>query len=343
MIATRDISCDLDFNSDGKRFGSLDLRFSDNKHAFDKIPIPIVVICNGSGPSVLLTAGAHGDEYEGQVILRRLIHELNPADICGRVIILPALNYPAVLDNARVSPLDHGNLNRSFPGREGSLPTSSIAHFVSTRLLPLVDAGIDLHAGGSSGVYLPSAFLCASRNKTVMRGSLAMIDAFNAPYTFVVNGDEHPTGFDPVAHSMDIPFISAELAGGAGVDISATEIGMSGVKNVLSHLGVLKSKRSWEPRTKFLNGVNHYHYLSAPFSGIFEPYQELGSYVEAGQIAGQLYSLEETDRSPLELTFETHGIVVVRRSNARVIRGSHVFLVAPEIDRDQVLQFSDNP
>jgi len=341
MITTRDISCDLDFNSDGKRFGSLDLRFSDNKHAFDTIPIPIVVIRNGPGPSVLLTAGSHGDEYEGQVILRRLIHELNPDHICGRIIILPALNYPAVLDNARVSPLDHGNLNRSFPGQEGSLPTSAIAHFVSTQLLPLVDAGIDLHAGGSTGVYLPLAFLCASSNATVMQESFAMIDAFNAPYTFVVNGEAHPTGFDPVAHSMGIPFISAELAGGAGVDIRATELGMSGVKNVLFHLGLLKSQRSWEPRTRFLNGVDHYRYLSAPYSGIFEPYHELGSYVEAGQIAGQLYSLEEVDRVPLELTFETHGIVMVRRSNARVIRGSHVFLVAPEIDRDRVLQFPE--
>ena len=341
MITTQDISCELDFESDGKRFGSLDLRFSDNHHAFDKIPVPVIVICNGSGPSVLLTAGTHGDEYEGQVILRHLIHELSPADICGRVIILPALNYPAVLDDTRVSPLDHGNLNRSFPGQEGSLPTSAIAHFVSSQLLPLVDAGIDLHSGGSSAVYLPSSFLCTCKNSTVMRQSFTMIDASNAPYAFVVDGNEHSTGFDPVAHSMDIPFISAELAGGGGVDIGATGIGMNGVKNVLSHLGLIKSERSWEPRTRYLDGIDHFHYLSSPYSGIFEPYHELGSYVEAGQAAGRLYSMEEVDRAPLELSFDADGIVVARRGGARVIRGSHIFLVAPEIDRDQILQFSD--
>jgi len=341
MIVTQDISCELDLEGDGKRFGSLDLGFSDNRHAFDKIPIPVIVIRNGAGPSVLLTAGTHGDEYEGQVILRRLIHELNPAEIRGRIIILPALNYPAVLDDTRVSPLDHGNLNRSFPGQEGGLPTSAIAHFVSSRLLPLVDAGIDLHAGGSSAVYLPSAFLCTCNNSSVMRQSLAMIDAFNAPYVFVVNGEEHSTGFDPVAHFMNIPFISAELAGGTGIDINATKIGITGVKNVLSHLGLLKSERSWEPQTRYLNGIDHYHYLSAPYSGIFEPYQELGSYVEAGQAAGRLYSLEEVDRTPLELCFDTDGIIVVRRNSARVIRGSHVYLVAAEIERDHIFQFSD--
>ena len=67
------------------------------------------------------------------------------------------------------------------------------------------------------------------------------------------------------------------------MDINATGIGMTGVKNVLIHLGLVNSERCWEPQTKYLDGMDHYHYLSVPYSGIFEPYQELGSYVEAGQ------------------------------------------------------------
>src|SRR3546814_2542502 len=39
------------------------------------VPIPIAVIKNGTGPSVLLIAGNHGDEYEGQVLLTRLIRQ----------------------------------------------------------------------------------------------------------------------------------------------------------------------------------------------------------------------------------------------------------------------------
>jgi predicted deacylase len=102
MLTTDKINCSLDFERDGKHFGNLELSFSDNEHAFAKIPVPIVSIKNGSGRTLLLSAGNHGDEYEWQVILRRLIHELSAEDINGRLILLPALNYPAMLDNARV-------------------------------------------------------------------------------------------------------------------------------------------------------------------------------------------------------------------------------------------------
>ena len=61
MILTDSISCELDFDTDGKRIGNLNLVFSDNRHAFDTIPIPIAVIKNGVGPPILLTAGNHGD------------------------------------------------------------------------------------------------------------------------------------------------------------------------------------------------------------------------------------------------------------------------------------------
>jgi predicted deacylase len=337
MMYSDNISCDLDFDSDGKRLGNLNLNFSDNEHAFDTIPIPIAVIKNGAGPTLLLSAGNHGDEYEGQVILRRLIHELDPGDIDGRLIILPALNYPAVLEDSRVSPLDQGNLNRSFPGNEGGSPTSAIAHFVSTNLLPLADAGIDLHSGGTRTYYLPLAFLCSCEDPEIMQKSLAMVDAFNAPFAFLVRGQDSSTGFDPIAQNQGVPFISVELSGGANVDMGATEIGMRGVKNILRHLGIQHSEQNQESRTRYLNGIDGMHQVSAPFSGIFEPRHELGDAVSEGELAGLLYSVEEVERPPLGLVFENAGIVMVRRNGARVRRGGHVFRVAEEIDRDKLL------
>ena len=213
------MTCTLDFALDGKQFGDIELLFSDNKHAFSKIPIPIVCIKNGSGPTLLLTAGNHGDEYEGQVILRRLIHATSPQEINGRLIILPALNYPAVLDDARVSPLDGGNLNRSFPGDAAAGPTAAIAEYVTEHLLPLCDAGIDLHSGGSNAWYLPSAFLCTAADPAMTRANLALAEAFAAPYTLVVRGAGAPTGFDPVANARGVPFISCELGGDGVVNV----------------------------------------------------------------------------------------------------------------------------
>ena len=337
MLTTDKIDCSLDFERDGKHFGNLDLSFSDNANAFARIPVPVVSIKNGSGPTLLLSAGNHGDEYEGQVILRSLIHELDAADINGRLILLPALNYPAMLDNARVSPLDQGNLNRSFPGTEDGPPTAAIAHFVTSRLLPLADAGIDLHSGGSSAYYLPSAFLCTAHDSDMTGPNLDLAETFNAPFTYVVDGSGSATGFDPVANQQGVPFISTELSGGANVDVDATAIGMRGVKNVMRHLGIIDGELELREATRFVNGIDSGTYLSAPYSGIFEPRCRLGDLVSAGETAGLLYSTEEVDREPLQLNFENSGLVMVRRNGARVRRGSHLFLVASEMERDDVL------
>ena len=340
MISIDYLTCSLDFDRNGKQFGNIELGYSNNQHAFDKIPTPIICIKNGTGPTLLLSAGNHGDEYEGQVILRRLIHETNSADINGRLIILPALNYPAMIDNARVSPLDQGNMNRSFPGAAGGSPTAAIADFVTTQLLPLCDVGIDLHSGGSTAYYLPCAYLCTAADPTISKNNLALIDAFNAPNTLVVCGELSATGFDPVANRAGIPFISTELYGGANIDPGATTMGMTGVKNVMQHMGLISNQPIWTTSTRFFNAIDGNHYLSAPYSGIFEPAVELGAEVNAGDIAGQLYSAEEVERKPLTIRFDNNGTVLVRRNGARVKRGSHLFMVASTMLREQILKLS---
>ena len=73
--------------------------------------------------------------YEGQVILRELANTLPAQAIQGRLIAMPSLNMPAVRDDARVSPLDGGDLNRVFPGAPDQGPTAAIAGFVAEVIL----------------------------------------------------------------------------------------------------------------------------------------------------------------------------------------------------------------
>jgi hypothetical protein len=94
------ITSDIDFERDGKQIARLRLPYSRNTSGWGIIPIPIAVVRNGAGPTVLFTAGNHGDEYEGQITLNNLIRTLEPRHIKGRVIILPAMNYPAASRDA---------------------------------------------------------------------------------------------------------------------------------------------------------------------------------------------------------------------------------------------------
>ena len=53
--------------SAAKQHGFIRLPYSVHRSAYGWIPIPVASIKNGKGPRILLMAGNHGDEYEGQV------------------------------------------------------------------------------------------------------------------------------------------------------------------------------------------------------------------------------------------------------------------------------------
>jgi hypothetical protein len=63
---------DIELARDGRQHGFLRLFHSVHSSAYGFIPIPIVVLKNGDGPTALFLSGNHGDEYEGQVALCNL-------------------------------------------------------------------------------------------------------------------------------------------------------------------------------------------------------------------------------------------------------------------------------
>jgi len=78
------LTAEIDFDRDGKEYGFIRLPYSVHRSAYGWIPIPVVCIKNGDGPRVLLMGGNHGDEYEGQVALGKLIRSLEADRMPGR-------------------------------------------------------------------------------------------------------------------------------------------------------------------------------------------------------------------------------------------------------------------
>jgi hypothetical protein len=132
----------------------------------------------GPGPTALLTAGTHGDEYEGQVALLRRARELAPDEVRGRLVILPALNYPAAAADRRLSPVDGRDLNRCYPGDQDGTVTQVIAHYVEHVLFPMCDAVLDHHSAGYSMRSRPFMVVHDAPDRTVTERSLALADAY---------------------------------------------------------------------------------------------------------------------------------------------------------------------
>ena len=122
------VSTDIDYGKNGKQHGYLRVPNSRDSSGWGTLLMPISVIRNGEGPTLLFSGGNHGDEYEGPVALMKLMRELDAAEIQGRIIVIPGLNYPAFLAGKRLSPIDGKNMNRLFPGKydgtitEGMIP-----------------------------------------------------------------------------------------------------------------------------------------------------------------------------------------------------------------------------
>src|SRR6201984_1631428 len=89
------ITADIDFGREGKQTRTPPLPHSVHRSAYGYIAIPVVAIRNGQGPRVLLTAGNHGDEYEGQIVLTKLARSLEGAAVRGSIVILPLMDFPA--------------------------------------------------------------------------------------------------------------------------------------------------------------------------------------------------------------------------------------------------------
>lgn len=332
------ITADLDFDQPGLHFGKLRLPHSVHRSAYGHIPIPIAVAVNGEGPTVLLTGGVHGDEYEGPIALSRLAREIDISRVSGRIIVVPMLNHPAFIAGTRVSPIDDINLNRTFPGKRDGTATEMIAHYVTTELLPLADCLIDLHAGGSSLQYLPT--LLAPRWSDPAKAARVenLVAAFDSENVIYFDSVRALSGEDRVignyAHQNDVDFLTGEFGGGSSVNIDGLATAERGVRGVLANLGVLPAVQPPTPRKGPIRRLamdDPGLYAFADRRGFFEPKFALGQSVTEGAVAGLIHDIDNPWSTPVVIRFRSSGIAMCVRTFSLVEAGDCLGHLAAEI------------
>jgi len=328
------IASEVDFGKEGKQHGFLRLPHSTHRSAYGWIPIPITCIKRGSGPTVLLVSGNHGDEYEGQVALMKLTRRLEPEDVRGRIIILSAANFPAAIAGMRTSPIDEGNLNRIFPGDPRGTVTQMIAHYIETELLPMADLMLDLHSGGSSLMYIPSALIRNTEDPARLARLKRLLALFGAPISFVFTLlQREDRTLSAAAERAGVLHLGTELGGGGTVQPAALRIAEQGLARVLKEAGVLNAELTKEPpgKTRFMEVGGADYYVYAPESGLFEPFVDLGAEVAAGEEAGAIHFPATPWRAPEIARFGRAGLVICKRMPGRSERGDCLFHLASDL------------
>lgn len=331
MDAPLRVTTTVDLAAEGKQFGVVSVPHSSNESAWGAIRLPIVVIGRGTGPTLLLIGGNHGDEYEGPIALSKLARSLEPERIRGRLILLPALNLPAVLAGHRVSPIDGRNMNRVFPGRSDGSVTEMIADWLTRAILPACDLVLDLHAGGRTLVFTPYCGIHQLAAPAEMARSKAAMLAFGAPISLIIDEFDTAGMLDTAVEDRGTPFIFTEL-GGAGMASAATvRIAERGIQNLLRHTGVIEGEPP-AAATRLMHSPDQGHFVIADDRGLFELLVDLGDEVSVAQPIVQIHDIEKPASAPVVYRAERSGILIGRRVPAPTQPGDCLAVIASDLD-----------
>ena len=317
----------IPFDEDGKHHGFLNLPHSRNDSAWGALMIPVCVIRNGSGPTALLTGANHGDEYEGPVALQNLALNLDPQEINGRVIIVPAFNYPAFRAGWRNSPIDDGNMNRVFPGNPRGTVTEKIADYFSRTLIPDADLVLDIHSGGKTLEFLPLAAAHVLEDKQQQEACVAAMRAFNAPYSMLLLEISNVGMYDTEVEDQGKVFVSTELGGGGTTTAKSVAIANRGIRNLLIHCGIIDAEPVVLPSVN-LDMPDGDCFVICEHDGLIEPAVDLGDEVQEGQLVARIWPLDRTGVNPIEYRARRGGLMSGRHFPGLVKPGDCIGILA---------------
>jgi N-alpha-acetyl-L-2,4-diaminobutyrate deacetylase len=326
-VTTNPIHPTIPFDDDGVHHGFLRLPYSRDDSAWGSVMIPLTVVKNGDGPTALITGANHGDEYEGPIALQELTATLKAEDITGRVIIVPFFNYPAFRAGTRTSPIDKGNLNRSFPGKPDGTVTQKIADYFNSALVPHADIVLDFHSGGKTLDFLPFAAAHVLDDSMQQHACVAAMEAFNAPYSMMMREIDNVGMYDTAVEDRGKVFVTTEIGGGGTATAKSVAIARKGLRNVLIHAGILKGEPELS-KSVYLDMPDDDCFVFATHDGMIEPCADLGDIVKKGDCLAKIWPVDRTGMAPTQYHAKRGGLLTARHFPGLVKAGDCVAVLA---------------
>lgn len=279
------------------------------------------------GPTLALLGGVHGDELEGVLAVRRVVHRLSSMPLRGRVVWAAPAHPEAWQAYRRVSPSDGLNLARVFPGDAGGQPTERVAAHLTKELISHADFLIDLH---SAGTTFDMPFLIGYHNEGPLASdAAAAAAAFGAP--FIWQHPDSPSGRSlSAAEELGIPSVYVESRGGGHVRKQDLDGYVFGVLRTMAHLGMLAGGSSGDrlgPSSLVVRGDgNTDEGIVSRCTGYFIASVEVGDLVERGAVLGVVV---DGDGIEIESVASSRGgAVMLLRRDARVEVGDTLAITA---------------
>lgn len=283
--------------------------------------LPVLVFKGDKpGKKIMITAGVHGDEYNGVLAAQKTARELIGKELVGTVTVVPTINLTGMLNHSRdfysadpdASP---ANLNRFFPGdANGNEANRYLFALWNNLLKPNAELAIDLHTQTSGAAY-PLYVFADFR----IEQSLEMARSINPDA--ILNDPGDAGVLETVWNNSGIPSITIEVGMGRYTEQALIDRTVAGIFNVLKRHEVISGEAS--PVIPCLEG-NEIISIRAELGGFVLPQVKMMDTVEQGQLLAIQYDSfgDEIQRymAPTSGTVLSHNIESIRAPGSLVVR-----------------------
>jgi len=268
-----------------------------------------------AGPRVFVTGAIHGDELNGAGIIREVILGENWTLEAGTLILVPVVNVLGFERHIRYMP-DRRDLNRSFPGHESGSLTARFAYTIFEQIVKRCDCGIDLHTAARGRTNFPNvrADLGNAEVKT-------LAESFGCEV--IVDGTGPEGSLRRTACMAGCPTIILEGGEVMKIERTVVQVGVRGVRNVLSSMGMLDGQPR---RPAYQELIERTTWIRASAGGICQFHVAPGDIVDEGQALATTASLLGENQRLIESP--TDGVVLGMTTMPAVKPGDPVFHVA---------------
>ncbi len=291
-------------------------------HSRNAVEVPVIIErAKKPGPTVLITAGIHGDEVNGVEIVRQIIAKGINKPKKGTIICIPVINIFGFIHMDREFP-DGRDLNRVFPGSKTGSLASRVAYKLVTEIVPYADMILDYHTGGADRFNSPQIRI--AKNEAVLD---ELASTFGAP--FVLHSKNLSKSFRSTCYKLGIPILLYEGGKSSNIDSIVTNTGVNGAKRILSHLGMLNRKfKVSKPKKKSIF-IEDSKWIRAKHSGMFKASVAINSNVSKGDVIGNI--TDPYGKFNYFVKADTSGYIFNVNQSPLVYQGDALFHISTKV------------
>lgn len=278
------------------------------------------------GPVLLVLGGVHGNETGG-IVAAGIVTASPLALDRGKVRVVPIAHEAAFDANTRESPIDGGNLARSFPGDSRGAATARLAALIDSELIAQADALLDLHTS-SPHTDMPLFVGCVDDGTAHSQQAVRLAEGFGIDVVWT-HPEVGPGRTLSAAHDRGVPALYVESPEGGVLDSVYLDAYVSGMRSMLGGLGMIEKSKTLSSPQLWLHGNGDVDtFTAAAVAGLFLRKVSLMDQVRAGDIVGSIVSV--SGERIVDVPSPADGYVTTLRRAAVVDAGDPLVGVTAE-------------